>query len=165
MSDELLFAHLGSLRCDGRLLLCDVEYFDPKYAGMARAKVGLDAELEVRPGLWEVMLVREPAGELRFVLLAHEQELETSAPLDEAEAVALLRVDSGRITAVDASLRDDETIATALIEAPREQVPCMLTAPGHAEAGGTLIDIDLGGVFELYAGPETPRSSLFLALT
>ena len=170
LGGELAFEHLGSMRCEGRLLLCDVQYFDPNFAGMRRGAVGLDAELEVMAGNWQVLLVRDPEVDaddspMRFVLLAHEDELETPTPLDQAEAIALVRVDSGRITTVDAELRDNEVIATALVEAPREQVPCMLTAPGEREARGALIDIDLGGVFELYAGPGSPRSSLFLALT
>lgn len=167
LGGELSFEHVGTLQCEGKLLLCDVEYFDPKFAGMRRGKVELCPELELMPGAWQVLIVREadPAGELRFVLLAHDEELgEGAEPLAEAEALALVRIDSGRITALDAELREDEVIATALIEAPREQVPCMLTAPGDEHARGVLLDVDVGGVFELYAGVTRPRSSLFLAL-
>ena len=169
---ELVFEHVGTMVCRERLLLCDVEYFDPRFAGMRRGKVELGVELEVMPGPWQVLLVRDPSAkdedereaELRFVLLAHDDELDDHTPLDQAEAVALVRVDSGRITVVDAELREDEVIATALVEAPREQVPCLLTAPGDTDPRGALLDIDLGGVFELYAGLGRPRSSLFLTL-
>ena len=172
LDGELIFEHVGSMECDERLLLCDVEYFDPRFAGMRRGQVALNLELEVAPGTWQVLLVRDPPthadkqpGEPRFVLLTHSAELDDRTPLDQAEAIGLLRVDSGRITALDADLRELEVIATALVEAPREQVPCMLTAPGDNVARGALLDIDLGGNFELYAGPGRPHASLFLALS
>lgn len=177
---ELEFEHVGTMISDGRLLLCDVDYFPSRFAGMRRGQVALDVEVEVEPGLWQVLVAYEPpppAGDvsearaLRFVLLTHDRELETATPLDQAEAVALLRVDSGRITAIDPELRDDDTMQTAVIEAPREQVPCMLRALGadgqpdlDADPRGVLLDIDLGGVFELHASPGQPRRALFLSV-
>ncbi|PRP90233.1 hypothetical protein ENSA5_66450 [Enhygromyxa salina] len=175
---ELEFEHVGTFVSDGRLLLCDVDYFPSRFAGARQAQVGLDAEIEVEPGVWQVLVAYEPghggpaeARTLRFVLLTHDRELDTPAPLDRAEAVALLRVDSGRITAIDPELRDDDTIQTAVIEAPREQVPCMLRPldehgqpDRHADPRGALLDIDAGGVLELYAAPGQPRRALFLAV-
>ncbi|MFO7566387.1 MAG: hypothetical protein R6X02_27340 [Enhygromyxa sp.] len=56
----------------------------------------------------------------------------------------------------------------AVLEAPREQVPCMLR-PLDDDQGdeprGALLDIDAAGVFELYAAPGRPRTALFLAIT
>ena len=171
MSDELAFEHVGTMACADRLLICDVEYIAPRFAGMTKGAIQLDAEIEILPGTWQVLVVRDPTGDpeanVRFVLWTHERELDDPAPLDEAEAIALLRVDSGRITALDPELRAEPIIQTAVIEAPREQVPCMLrdpAAPAHAEPRGALLDLDLGGVFELYAGAGRPRSSIFLSL-
>ena len=169
--DDLAFEHVGTLACGERLLICDVEYVDPRFAGVAKGPVRLDVEVEVLPGTWQVLVVRERAGDpeadVRFVLLTHERELDDPAPLDEAEVLALLRVDSGRITVLDPELRAEPVIQTAVLEAPREQVPCMLRDPAalDAEPRGALLDLDLGGVFELYAGASAPRSSLFLSLT
>lgn len=171
MTGDLSFEHVGTLACGDRLLLCDVEYIAPRFAGMGRGALRFDVEVEIVPGTWQVLVARDSAADpddsLRFVLLTHERELDDPAPLDEAEAIALLRVDSGRITALDPELRADPLIQTAVIEAPREQVPCMLrdpAAPEHAAPRGALLDVDLAGVFELYAGAGEPRSSLFLAV-
>jgi hypothetical protein len=166
--DELGFEHVGTMACGDRLLICDVEYLPPRFAGMQRGKVSLGPEIEIVPGVWQVLVAREGDDDaIRFVLLTHERELELDDPLEQAEAVALLRVDSGRITALDPELRDDESMQTAVIEAPREQVPCMLR-PLDARAGedprGVLLDIDLAGVLELHAPPGRPRSALFLVL-
>ncbi len=173
LGGDLEFEHVGTMVCGERLLICDVEYLPPRFAGATQGKVGLDAQLEVRPGTWQVLLAYDPDDpdpdpSPRFVLLTHDAELETEGPLDQAEAVALLRVDSGRIAALDAELRDDEDIQTAVREAPREQVPCMLTPLDPRDRGaprGALLDIDAGGVFELYAPPGRPRTALFLAIT
>lgn len=173
MSDELSFEHLGTMACDDRLLICDVEYLPPRFAGMQRGKVSLGAEIEVVPGVWQVLVARaSEREEPRLVLLTHARELEIDEPLEQAEALALLRVDSGRITAIDPELREDQTMQTAVIEAPREQVPCMLRRPDREATDssedeaprGVLLDIDLAGVFELHAPPQRPRSALILVL-
>lgn len=179
LAGDLEFEHVGTMVCGERLLICDVEYLPPRFAGTTQGKVSLDVDVEIVPGTWQVLLAFDPDAEAdedgdgpspRFVLLTHDAELETPAPLDQAEAVALLRVDSGRLTALDAELRDDPDIQTAVLEAPREQVPCMLTPlaePGDTRAQeprGTLIDLDVAGVFELYAPPGRPRTALFLAI-
>jgi hypothetical protein len=164
---DLEFEHLGTMACGDRLLLCDVEYLPPRFANNMQGKVTLGAEIEILPGTWQVMLAFDRAT-LRFVLLTHDSELETEDPLDQADGIALLRVDSGRITALDPELRDDPDMQTAVLEAPREQVPCMLRpldAAADSDPRGTLIDIDAGGVLELYAGPGRPRTVLFLAIT
>lgn len=168
---ELAFEHVGTMVCDDRLLLCDVEYLPPRFAGMARGAIGLDVEVEIEPGTWQLLLARRADGEISVVLLAHDRELDQGTPLEQAEVVARLRVDSGRITALDPTLRDDLDMQTAVLEAPREQVPCMLTpltaegeADTAAEPRGALIDIDAGGVFELHASVEQPRRTLFLVI-
>lgn len=176
LGGDLRFEHVGTMVCGEHLLICDVEYFPPRFAGAGQAKVGFDALIEVVPGTWEVLLAYDPSRDEdededgpapRFVLLTHERELESQTELDQAEAIAYLRVDSGRITAIDPALRDDLEVQTALLEAPRAQVPCMLrpldAEPG-AEPSGALIDIDAAGVFELYAAPGLPRTALFLAI-
>lgn len=174
LAGDLEFVHVGTMVCGDRLLICDVEYFPPRFAGAGLAKIAFDAVVEILPGTWQVLLAYDPSDQTsgdqrspRFVLLTHERELETEAELDQAEAIAYLRVDSGRITAIDPELRDDLDIQTALVEAPREQVPCMLRpldAEPDAEPRGTILDIDAAGVFELYAAPGTPRTALFLAI-
>lgn len=174
---ELEFEHIGSMKLDDRLLLCDVEYAAPRFSGLrSNTGIGLDFEVEVRPGIWELLVGVGPdrAGEpaIHFVVLTHEAELETDLPLDQADAVALLRVDSGRITALDPALRGDADMQLAMVEAPRDQVPCMLTPlaePGGSEPrpgppAGALVDVDVAGVFEVYAPPGEPRSTIFLAV-
>lgn len=168
MSDDLSFDHVGTMVCADRLLICDVEYFPPRFAGTAQGKISLGLEIEIEPGVWQVLLARDPQqGALRFVLLTHDRELDSELPLDRAELVGLLRVDSGRITAIDPELREDLDMQTALLEAPREQVPCMLRLlDGDPEQPrGALLDLDVGGVFELHAAPGRPRTALFLAIT
>lgn len=172
MSD-LDFQHVGTMVCGDRLLICDVEYLPPRFANTTQAKVSFGAEIEIEPGVWQV-LVAFDGPSVRVVLLTHDRELDSEVPLEQAEVVATLRVDSGRITAIDPELREDLDMQTAVLEAPREQVPCMLrplrrgvAALGAAESEprGTVIDIDAGGVFELHAGPGQPRTALFLAIT
>lgn len=167
LGQELEFEHIGTMACDAGLLICDVEYFGPNFAGMRRGPVALDLELELEPGTWQVLVAHEPDRSPRFVLLTLDLELDEPTPLDHAEAVGLLRVDSGRITAIDPALRQDPVIQTAVLEAPREQVPCMLRAldaSPSSEPRGVLLDIDAGGVFELYASPGHPRRALFLVV-
>lgn len=162
--DELQFEHVGTMACGDRLLICDVEYLPPRFAGTLQGKVSLGPEIEIEPGIWQVLIAFE-GSMLRFVLLTHERELDNPTPLEQAEIVALLRVDSGRITAIDPELREDLDMQNAVLEAPREQVPCMLRpldALADAEPRGTVIDIDAGGVLELHAAPGRPRTALFL---
>jgi hypothetical protein len=162
--DELAFEHIGSMECGDRLLICDVEYFPERFAGMGRGAVSLGVELEVEPGTWQVLVARGADGEIAVVLLTHDRELEIDTQLEHADALGLLRVDSGRITLVDPDLRADEVIQTAVIEAPREQVPCMLRVPNtdeETQPRGALLDVDAGGVFELH-GHGTPCSAFFI---
>jgi hypothetical protein len=166
---DLEFEHVGTMVCSDRLLICDVEYFESRFAGMRRGPIALDLEIEIEPGVWQVLVARERDRDQtpRFVMLTLDSELDVPTPLDHAEAIGLLRVDSGRITAIDPELRDDPIMQTAVLEAPREQVPCMLRpldAAPTTEPRGALLDIDAGGVFELYASPELPRRALFLAI-
>ncbi|HVH99966.1 MAG TPA: hypothetical protein VM869_14720 [Enhygromyxa sp.] len=166
-STPLEFEHVGTMVCGDRLLICDVEYLPPRFAGTTQGKVSLGAEIEIVPGVWQV-LVAFDGPTPRVVLLTHDRELESEIPLERAEVVATLRVDSGRITAIDPELRDDLDMQTAVLEAPREQVPCMLRpldSLEDAEPRGTVIDIDAGGVFELHAPPGHPCSAVFLAIT
>jgi hypothetical protein len=165
--DELSFEHVGTLAVGEQLLLCDVDYAPARFAGMRNAAVALDVVVDVEPGTWQVLLARAPDQRITVVLLTHDAELDVGDPLEHAEVIAHLRVDSGRITALDPDLRDDETIQTALVEAPREQVPCLLRpldAASDDPPRGALIDIDTGGVFELYATLGRPRTALFLLL-
>jgi hypothetical protein len=165
--DELAFEHIGTLECDDRLLICDVEYFPERFAGMSRGAVSLGLELEIEPGTWQLLVARGPDGAIAVVLLTHDRELEIDTQLEHAEALGLLRVDSGRITVIDPDLRAEEILQTAVIEAPREQVPCMLRAPhaDHADEEtpprGALLDVDAGGVFELH-GHGKPCSAFFM---
>lgn len=159
------FQHVGTMVCGDRLLICDVEYLPPRFAGTSQGKVSLGAEIEIEPGVWQVLIAFD-GPTLRFVVLTHDRELDSELPLDRAEVVATLRVDSGRITALDPELREDLDMQNAVLEAPREQVPCMLRPlDGPAdEPRGTLLDIDAGGVFELHAPPGRPRTALFLPI-
>lgn len=161
---ELEFEHIGTMTCSDRLLICDVEYFPERFAGMARGAVSLGLEIEIEPGTWQLLVARGPDGAIAVVLLTHDRELEIDTQLEHADAIGLLRVDSGRITAIDPELRADEVIQTAMIEAPREQVPCMLRElNSDGEPRGALLDIDTGGVFELH-GHGQPCSMMFMAL-
>lgn len=165
---ELSFEHVGTMACGERLLICDVQYLPGQFAGMRRGAVGLDASIEIEAGTWQVVVARDPEGEIRFAIFSLDDELDADTPLERAETEALLRVDSGRITAIDPDLREDPVIQTAVLEAPREQVPCMLRAleaPQHEAPRGVLLDVDVEGVLELHAGPDRPRRSLLLALT
>lgn len=174
--DSLQFEHVGTMRCGDRLLICDVRCLPPRFAGLGRGQVTLGAEVEIEPGIWQVLVARgaaadESGGEdepaIAFVIFAHERDLALDGPLDHAEALALLGVESGRITAIDPALRADEVMQTAVLEAPREQVPCMLRPLEHQpdeEPRGVLLDIDVSGVLELYGGVGEPRSSLFLVV-
>ncbi|PRQ08025.1 hypothetical protein [Enhygromyxa salina] len=170
MSDQdLEFEHVGTMACGEGLLICDVEYFPQSFAGMRRGPVGLDVEIPVEPGTWQVLIARERDAERspRFVLLTLDTDLDEPTPIDHAEAVGLLRVDSGRITAIDPALRDDPIMQTAVLEAPREQVPCMLRPLDSlptSDPRGVLLDIDAGGVFELYAPAGEPRRAVFIAV-
>jgi hypothetical protein len=164
---QLEFEHVGTMVCGDRLLICDVEYLPPRFAHTMQGKVSFGAEVEIVPGTWQV-LVAYDGPDLRIVLLTHDRELESEIPLERAEVVATLRIDSARITALDPDLRDDPDMQTAVLEAPREQVPCMLRpldAPADSEPRGTVIDIDATGVFELHAPPGHPRTAVFLAIT
>ncbi|KIG15433.1 hypothetical protein DB30_05629 [Enhygromyxa salina] len=169
MGDELAFEHVGTMACSEAVLICDVEYFPANFAGMRRGPIALDLELEIQPGTWQVLIAHERDADQtpRFVLLSLDAELDEPTPLDHAEAVGLLRVDSGRITAIDPALRDDPIIQTAVLEAPREQVPCMLRAldaEPTSDPRGVLLDIDAGGVCELYAPPGRPCRSLLIMI-
>jgi hypothetical protein len=162
--EELAFEHIGTLACGDRLLICDVEYFPEQFAGMRRGPVSLDLELEVEPGTWQLLVARGSDGAIAVVLLTHDLELEIDAQLEHADALGLLRVDSGRITLIDPELRTEAVMQTAVIEAPREQVPCMLRAPDTDEQTpprGALLGVDAGGVFELH-GHGKPCSAFFL---
>jgi hypothetical protein len=111
-----------------------------------------------------VLVARGSDGAIAVVLLTHDRELEVDTALEHADALGLLRVDSGRITAIDPDLRADDVMQTAVIEVPREQVPCMLRVPDSDEETpprGALLDIDAGGVFELHGHGE-PCSACFL---
>ena len=181
MSGELEFEHIGTMVLDEALLLCDVEYLPPRYAGMHAGAVSLGLEIAVEPGTWQLLLAysretlaaggEEGAGPSPdFVLLTHEGELDDDLPLDQAEALGLLRVDSGRFTAVDPQLRGEVDILRAVLEAPREQVPCMLRPPadmvsGQGEPRGALIDLDRAGVFAIYGPPGVPRRAVFFAVS
>lgn len=167
MSDGLAFEHVGTMRCGERLLICDVHYFPGRFAGMARRSVGLDASVEIEPGTWQVLVARGVDDEIELVVFTHDRELDQDVPLESAEVVARIQVDSGRIVAIDPELRDDDDIQTAVLEAPREQVPCMLRAldAGDEEPPrGALLDIDAAGTFELHASLGSPRTALFLVL-
>jgi hypothetical protein len=145
---ELNFEHVGTMVCGERLLICDVEYFPPRFAGTTQGKVSLGLEIEIEPGVWQVLIASD--GEApRFVLLTHDRELDSELPLERAEVVGLLRIDSGRITAIDPELREDLDMQTAVLEAPREQVPCMLRPldGGPEQPRGVLLYVDVGGVF------------------
>jgi hypothetical protein len=162
--EELAFEHVGTLECGNRLLICDVEYFPEHFAGMSRGAVSLGLEIEIEPGTWQLLVARGPDGEIAVVLLTHDRELEIDTQLEHADPLGLLRVDSGRITVIDPGLRAEEVLQTAVIEAPREQVPCMLREPDTNEETpprGALLDIDAGGVFELH-GHGKPCSAMFM---
>ncbi|NVB37153.1 hypothetical protein G6O69_04875 [Pseudenhygromyxa sp. WMMC2535] len=177
LGGELEFEHVGSMTLAGALLLCDVEYLPRRFAGMRSDRAGLDLELEVEAGTWELLLAyagdKDEDASPDFVLLTHERELDDALPLDQADALALLRVDSGRIVALDPALRDDVDMLRAVLEAPREQVPCMLTplaeaggdapAPDASPRGG-LVDLDRAGTFALYGPPGRPLRALFFAV-
>jgi hypothetical protein len=165
---EMEFEHVGTMACGDRLLICDVEYFPERFAGMSRGRVSLGLEIEIEPGTWELLVARGPEGEIAVVLLTHERELELDGQLDQADVIGLLQIDSGRITAIDPDLRGSEILQTAVLEAPREQVPCMLRPNPDADDDetpprGALLDIDAGGVFELHGHGE-PCSSIFMVL-
>jgi hypothetical protein len=162
--DELAFEHIGTMECGERLLICDVDYFPERFAGMGRGAVSLGLELSVEPGTWQVLVARGSDGAIAVVLFTHDRELEVDTALEHADALGLLRVDTGRMTAIDPDLRADEVMQTAVIEAPREQVPCMLRVPGSDEETpprGALLDVDAGGVFELHGHGE-PCSAFFI---
>lgn len=162
--EELAFEHVGTFECGDRLLICDVEYFPEQFAGMRRGPVSLDLELEVEPGTWQLLVARGTDGEIAVVLLTHDRELEIDTQLEHADSLGLLRVDSGRITVIDPELRAEEVLQTAVLEAPREQVPCMLRVPDANEETpprGALLDVDAGGVFELH-GHGKPCSAFFM---
>jgi hypothetical protein len=164
---DLEFEHVGTMTCSDRLLICDVEYFPERFAGMSRGPVSLGLEVDVEPGTWQLLVARGPDGAIAVVLLTHDRELELETQLEHADAVGLLQVDSGRITAIDPDLRNDDVMQTAVIEAPREQVPCMLRPLGdNGEPRGALLDIDAGGVFELHGNgnQDQPCSALFLVI-
>ncbi|GEM_PF-6814707 len=183
---DLRFEHVGTMVLDGALLIVDVEYLLPRFRGVTAGKIALGGvEIQVRPGTWQVLVaypeqsdvddreVDDEGPKPAFVLFTHDSELEQDLPLGQAEAIAMVRVDSGRITALDPSLREDLDIRRAVLEAPRDQVPCMLTplaTPGGdaptpgAEPRGALVDLDLTGNFAIYAGVEEPRSTLFLSI-
>ncbi len=164
---ELVFDHVGSFHCDGRLILCDVEWLDPRLAGMQANAVRLDLELAVVPGGWQALVVRE-AGKatVHFIVLSHDDELELPTPLDQAESVGLLQISSGRIAALVPELRADERVRTTLLVSEREDLPAMVRAPDrdHDEPGGALFDVDTAGVFAVYAPPGSPRKAVFVAL-
>lgn len=167
MSD-LEFEHVGTMVCGDRLLICDVESFPERFAGMSRGPVSLGLELEVEPGTWQLLVARGPDGAIAVVLLTHDRELELDTQIEHADSLGLLQVDSGRITAIDPDLRADTVMQTAVIEAPREQVPCMLRPRPDADDDetpprGALLDIDAGGVFELHGHGE-PCSAVFMVV-
>ena len=182
LGPDLDFEHVGTMDCSGRLVLTDVHYLHPRFAGMRVGRLVMSLELEVEPGTWQVLVARQVSADedveqgegeteedrpIRFVLVTHERELEIAQPLESAQPLALLRVDSGRITILDPRLRSDPAVQNAVLEAPREQVPCMLRpleAAPEDSPSGTLIDVDAGGVFELYAGPGEPPRSVFVAI-
>ncbi|MFV8750329.1 hypothetical protein ACNOYE_07245 [Nannocystaceae bacterium ST9] len=164
---ELVFDHVGSFHCEGKLILCDVEWLDPRLAGMQRGNLRLDLELDVVPGGWQALVAREAGKDaIHFVVLSHDDELDEPTPLDQAESIGLLRIDSGRIAALVPELRADERVRTTALATEREDLPAMIRMPEreHDEPGGALFDVDTAGVFAVYAPPGVPRTALFLAL-
>lgn len=165
---ELVFEHVGSFHCAGRLLLCDVEWLDPRFAGMQRGSIHLDLELAVAPGGWQALVAREAGKDtVHFVVLSHDDELDQPTPLDQAESIGLLQIESGRIAALAPELRADERVRTTLLATEREQLPAMVRGPDREaseEPEGALVDVDTAGVFAVYAPPGLPRTAVFLAL-
>lgn len=165
---ELVFDHVGSFQCAGRLVICDVEWLDPRFAGMRRGNVGLHLALEVEPGGWQALVAHE-AGKsaIHFIVLSHDDELEQPTELDQAESIGLIPIDSGRIAALSPELRADERVRTTCLATEREDLPAMIRAPDAApdeEPGGALFDVDTAGLFAVYAPTGQPRRAVFLAL-
>ncbi len=164
---ELVFDHVGSFHSEGRLLLCDVEWLDPRFTGMQRGSLRMDLELAIKPGGWQALVAREAGKDtVHFVVLSHDDELEQPAELDQAESIGLLRIDSGRIAALTPELRADERVRTTLLATERDELPAMIRAPEREqdEPGGALFDVDTAGVFAVFAPPGVPRTAVFLAL-
>jgi hypothetical protein len=165
---ELVFDHVGSFTCAGALVICDVQWLDPRFAGMRRGSVQLDLQLDLKPGGWQALVVRE-AGKptIHFIVLSHDDEFEHAAELDQAEAIGLIEIDSGRIAALVPELRADERVRTTALATERDDLPAMLRSPEaepDQEPGGALIDVDTAGLFGVYAPPGVPRTAVFLAL-
>lgn len=165
---ELVFDHVGSFHCAGQLVICDVAWLDPRFAGMRRGSVRLDLELELAPGGWQALVAREAGKpEIHFVVLSHDDELDQPTELDQAESIGLIAIESGRIAALTPELRADERVRTTSLATEREDLPAMIRAPDAGpdeEPGGALFDVDTAGVFAVYAAPGQPRTAVFLAL-
>jgi 7-cyano-7-deazaguanine synthase in queuosine biosynthesis len=48
---DLEFEHIGTMLCTEHLLICDVEYLAPRFAGSMQGKISLAPEIEIRPGV------------------------------------------------------------------------------------------------------------------
>lgn len=180
--EQLTFEHVGTMVVDGPLVLCDVNYLAPHFAGTRRGPLALAAELPVAAGQWQVLVTRAATADadgdhpVHAVLLALDEELDSGPPIASAPTRAVIAFDSGRLAVLAAELRGEPILQTAVLEAPREQVPCMLRAPGPvagpaagpiagvvgAEPRGTLIDIDRAGTLAIHAPPgaDPPRCLL-----
>jgi hypothetical protein len=161
---EPVFDHVGSFRCAGRLVICDVERLAPP--AMQR-----DLELEVLPGGWQAFIVRELGkSAIHFVVLAHDDELDRLGELDQAKAWMLLRIDSGRIAVLTPELCADDRVRTTVLVTERDDLPAMVRAPDAGpdeEPGGAVVDVDTAGTFAIYRtplGPDAPASAVFIAL-
>lgn len=157
--DTLAFEHISEFELGDGLALGDARYFTPDFDDTRRGKLPLNHVLEVRPGPWHAFEVLDSGGQPGFVLLCHEDELsEADMPaFDQAESPGLLVVDSDRMVAIDATVREQPEVASAVTQVDAQTLPVTVAGNGVATA------VPRPGRYPVFTSIGHPRTVVFVS--
>ena len=156
---ELKFEHVGEFQLEHDLVIADPHYLSSSFAAMQANGVRMSVSAKVIPGTWHILVVHEAQRpeHTDFLILCHDDELAATDPMMDAEAIGMLRIDSGKVVALDAELRDQLDIQQAVEEADPT------TLPGTVVDRGATAALEPRSIYTVYASTQRPRSSIFLA--
>jgi hypothetical protein len=162
--EDLDFEHVGEFELDQDLLVADPQFMGSTFAEMIAGGVRMGRLVACRPGNWHALVVRNPQpgsqgapDGIAFLLLCHESELANPAPLHDAEAISLIRIESGRCVAIAEDLRDEDDIQSAILEAAPQELP------GTVVGRGVAVELGIRGNVTLFGSLGEPRTALFLS--
>ena len=155
----LSFEHVSEFELGEGLVLADVRYFAADFDDTRRGKLPLNHVIEVRPGPWHAFEVSDPGGQPGFLLLCHEDELaeEDMPAFDQAESPGFLVVDSDRVIAIDATVREQPAIASAVAQVDAQTLP--VTVAGNGMVGV----VHRPGCYPVFTSLERPRTVVFVS--